>query len=364
MPNPTKQTNPANPKVSLLCLCPFCNSKLIKKEGKRKTKIGEIQKYCCLECNKYFSEQNKYNKLKYKSYPARIILNAISLYNLGHSLSQTQKIMAARFKIKLPITTISSWTNQYSKICTFSRLRHEAKKLFLPAEIILSEKLQHRQVYNFQLHKAKLQLLENANKETAEIPCQKFLLLKNYLNKIPTEKFPHHIFTISSEMQEEKRASQLNMNHLEITKLQKQNYACRLAELALKISPNNKARHETIQNFMLVNDSVTIAAEVPVYLTNDDIKYFMQKGFTFDFENYRTPITGHIDLLQIRNGLIHILDYKPEASKVNAVEQLTIYALALASRTKLAVKDFKCAWFDENNYFEFFPLHAVYEKKA
>jgi hypothetical protein len=66
--------------------------------------------------------------------------------------------------------------------------------------------------------------------------------------------------------------------------------------------------------------------------------------------------------LQIRNGLIHILDYKPEAGKVNAVNQLTIYALALASRTKLAVKDFKCAWFDGKSYFEFFPLHAVYRQ--
>jgi ATP-dependent exoDNAse (exonuclease V) beta subunit len=110
------------------------------------------------------------------------------------------------------------------------------------------------------------------------------------------------------------------------------------------------------------NDSSTIACEVPAYLTNDDIKYFKGKGFSFDFENYRTPISGHIDILQIRNGLIHILDYKPGAEKANAVNQLTIYALALASRTKLAVKGFKCAWFDEKNYFEFFPLHAVYAK--
>ncbi len=26
---------------------------------------------------------------------------------------------------------------------------------------------------------------------------------------------------------------------------------------------------------------------------------------------------------------------------------------SLGSRSKLAVKDFKCAWFDEKNYFEF-----------
>ncbi|MCK4714740.1 MAG: PD-(D/E)XK nuclease family protein [Candidatus Aenigmarchaeota archaeon] len=87
------------------------------------------------------------------------------------------------------------------------------------------------------------------------------------------------------------------------------------------------------------------------------------RGFTLNFEGFRTPITGHIDFVQIRNGLIHILDYKPGAEKTDAVEQLTIYAHALASRTKLAVKDFKCAWFDDSDYYEFFPLHAVYAKK-
>ncbi len=186
--------------------------------------------------------------------------------------------------------------------------------------------------------------------------------MKDYLEKVPTSKFPHHIFSVSSEEELEQRASQLKMDCLKITKLQKQNTANFLADLVLKICSNNKARHETVQNFMIINDSVTIAVEVPVYLTNDDIIYFKTRGFTFDFENYRTPITGHIDLLQIRNGLIHILDYKPEAIKVKPIDQLTIYALALASRTKLAVKDFKCAWFDDKNYFEFFPLHAVFPK--
>lgn len=46
-----------------------------------------------------------------------------------------------------------------------------------------------------------------------------------------------------------------------------------------------------------------------------------------------------------------------------ALRLLAIYALALASRTKLAVRDFKCAWFDEKHYFEFSPLHAVRKKE-
>lgn len=99
-----------------------------------------------------------------------------------------------------------------------------------------------------------------------------------------------------------------------------------------------------------------------VYLAKSDIAYYKNKNFKFSSRDYRTPITGHIDLLQIRNNLIYILDYKPEAEKINPIEQLTIYALALASRTKLPLKDFKCAWFDDLNHYEFFPLEAVHEK--
>jgi len=131
--------------------------------------------------------------------------------------------------------------------------------------------------------------------------------------------------------------------------------------MALLLAKNNKERHERVQEFMLVNDSSTVAVEVPVYLTHDDIEYFKQRNFTISLEDYRTPITGHIDVLQVRNGMLHILDYKPEAAKEKkAFKQLTVYALALASRTKLPLSCFKCAWFDENDYFEFFPLHAVY----
>jgi ATP-dependent exoDNAse (exonuclease V) beta subunit len=72
-------------------------------------------------------------------------------------------------------------------------------------------------------------------------------------------------------------------------------------------------------------------------------------------------ITGHIDFLQIRNGYIHLLDYKSAARKeTHAHVQLTIYALALGRRAGLPLKAFKCDWFDEKDYFEFFPLTEVY----
>ncbi|MBS3150758.1 hypothetical protein J4443_00035 [Candidatus Woesearchaeota archaeon] len=53
---------------------------------------------------------------------------------------------------------------------------------------------------------------------------------------------------------------------------------------------------------------------------------------------------------------------KSRSKKAIPIKQLSIYALALTSKIKLPLTMFKCAWFDDKNYFEFFPLHAVKKK--
>jgi hypothetical protein len=139
----------------------------------------------------------------------------------------------------------------------------------------------------------------------------------------------------------------------------------------------------------LYNDSVTVATEVPVYITKEDLEHFRVKlGFEYSNKNLAADaisehpnaeiaatsnqlsleplpkiITGHIDLVQIRNGQVHIMDYKPNAQKEQPIDQLTLYAMALSRLTGMRLFEFKCAWFDENNYFEFFPLHVLYKPK-
>ncbi len=73
--------------------------------------------------------------------------------------------------------------------------------------------------------------------------------------------------------------------------------------------------------------------------------------------------TWHIDLVLFWNGSIHILDYKPNAAKEKPIEQLMSYALALASRTQLRLYRFTCAWFDDRDYFEFYPLRVVHKPR-
>ncbi|MEO8628515.1 MAG: PD-(D/E)XK nuclease family protein [Betaproteobacteria bacterium] len=115
---------------------------------------------------------------------------------------------------------------------------------------------------------------------------------------------------------------------------------------------------------MLLNDSVTVAVEVPIVLTAADIEHFTNKlGFAIPFALPKGGvITGHIDFVQIRNGVIHILDYKPGAKTDKPVEQVTIYAFAISRMTRLPLYHFKCAWFDGEHYYELYPLTVVHKK--
>jgi hypothetical protein len=109
---------------------------------------------------------------------------------------------------------------------------------------------------------------------------------------------------------------------------------------------------------MLANDSVTVAVEIPIWLREQDIAAIEARwGITLvpnDTGGERT-ITGHIHFVQVRNGAIHLLDYKPDATTDKPFAQLTIYALALSHLTGISLFDFKCAWFNEHQYCEFFP---------
>ena len=114
---------------------------------------------------------------------------------------------------------------------------------------------------------------------------------------------------------------------------------------------------------MLATNSVTVAIEVPVSFTPEDIAH-LQRELRFVIPlSSETMLTGHIDLLQIRNGRIHILDYKPNAVRDKPITQRMVYALALSRRTGLRLADFVCAWLDEHHSFAFYPLHVVHKRR-
>ena len=274
--------------------------------------------------------------------------------------------IASEHRVKVPRRTVSDWISGYRSITTFHRLRAAAIEKF-PGGMLKQRRLEHQQVYEYKVHLAKLGLMHHA------IAPDVAAKVESYLRSI-FEDFPDVLFqedkTASLDQQTAPlqksleppaalRSSKSNFEILPLARIEKQNLANDLAALGLLLARKTRDRHPSIQDFMLANDSSTVACEIPVYLTAEEIGYYKSKGFFVTLPESKKPITGHIDVLQARNGFIHLLDYKPKAREIDPVNQLVVYALAFASRARLPVKVFKCAWFDEKDYFEFFPLQAI-----
>jgi hypothetical protein len=226
--------------------------------------------------------------------------------------------------------------------------------------------LYHRQVYEFGYHRAKLAFLRNGTLDDRRPGDSRFAGISDFLEDVP-RRCPDDLF----RLEDGARGSQLPSDFLALdclTVVEKQNAATEIAALIIPSVGSNHDRHPKLQRFMLANDSVTIAVEVPIWLTEDDIVALENTyGCAIVQRQPINPaqpnaghkprhITGHIDFLQARNGAIHILDYKPDARTTKPVAQLTIYALALTRLVPgLKLFDIKCAWFNENYYNEFFP---------
>lgn len=353
--------------------CPYCLSRKFVRRGWRQKKHERVQLYLCKDCRKTFTSQ----RTKGKHYPLRVVFEAISIYSLGYSLSETCRLVNKRSskkknikenEMRISAGVLSNWIREFSGYCRFLRMREFAVKKYLPAEMVIYATLAHRQLYRYRFHRAKCELMIKE-----EFRHRKFTPLKEFLELVPAE-CPHQYFSATGL-----RASEtpLAFSKKQMIVRAKQNYATKLAGFVLQSVKERKLRHEALEKFMLYNDSVTVATEVPVYITRDDLEHMKtQLGFEIYHKDKKDKrkslkeavelpklITGHIDILQIRNGQIHILDYKARAEKEQPIEQLTLYAMALSRLTGLRLFEFKCAWFDEKDYFEFYPLHVLHKPR-
>jgi transposase-like protein len=346
-------------------VCPYCSSKHFVKRGLRENRYQKVQLYLCRnpECARTFTAQD----VKGKHFPLNVVIEAMSYYNLGFSLEETCRIVAKKFGAAPEAATLSEWIKEYSELCRYERLRPYATKMCKPQDTIEVVSMAHRQLYRFRFHRPKTALM------LTEFKNRNLRRLQEYLNAVSSET-PHQYFSEGERMSDVRS----KFSTADMIVKSKTNYANRLAKFVLQTVPENKARHEALQRFFIANDSCTVATEVPVYIRKEDIEH-MQNILKFEVlgENgleFKRPaaevakkkhsslpklLTGHIDLVQIRNGQVHIMDYKPNAAKERPIEQLTWYALALSRLTGLRLFEFTCAWFDEKDYFQFFPLHVV-----
>jgi transposase-like protein len=344
--------------------CPSCNSRSIAPKGARAKKLERIRLYRCRSCRRTFTPGPR--AIRNKTYPLHEILEALSTYNRGYTLEETSRRMSSRHGHSVNPATISRWLAAHPRLTTYRRLRDRGLKLFTPPQLIRTFKLYHRQVYEFSYHRAKLAFVHAGTLDDRRRGDTRFAPLTDFLVRVHRD-CPHEVFC----REDGERGSQLTPGFLSLDRLtviEKQNTATDTAALIIPGVASNYDRHSRLQRFMLINDSTTVAVEVPIFLLEDDIAalegYYDVTIIPKEPIHRARPalghkprfITGHIDFLQVRNGSIHILDYKPDARTNKPIAQLAIYALALTRLVPgLTLSDFKCAWFNETCYNEFSP---------
>ena len=187
----------------------------------------------------------------------------------------------------------------------------------------------HGWFYHYRVHLLKTQKL------TDNLPTLKRFLTDNFSN-CPNDYF-----------QQGPRGSSLKMD-LKIEPFKISGHE--ISESASVAPQNYKTAHSNVELFLLENDPYTLAVEVPLWLTSEEMNNY-QATFNTD-----EPLTGHVDILRIEDNKVWIWDYKPKAEKEkHAATQVFFYSLMLSKRTGIPLSLIRCGYFDEQNAFVFSP---------
>ena len=301
--------------------CPNCKgeSKVIK-NGLRSTKKGAIQRYYCKDCETSFTDSGTPRT----EYPENVILYTLQQYNKGYPVKMAKKQTGKKYQYSPPMSTIYSWIDRYKDTLTFLKLR---KKYNIdPTTLTTIHNFHHRQVYPFTYHHLKLNIHSKQRPE-----------LRRYINWI--ERSLDRDMFLSGP-----RCSSLDVDH-NTKPDEKQNIVPELTRLALNSQPknSNKSPHEIVEQFFLINDSTTVATELPVFIQPKETDLKFDK-----------PITGHIDLVQIRYDNLYILDYKPNLNRPERhASQLHLYKEAIQRRTSIPEHKIHTAVFNRHSYYGF-----------
>ena len=180
--------------------------------------------------------------------------------------------------------------------------------------------------------------------------CQNcYSQLGKYLEKM-FEDCPDHYFLTGPRSSHLKLDININAVRIEGHEISK------IAMFGLR-SERYKTAHSNVQVYMLENDSTTVGVEVPIWIMPYELEVFRA---LFGCEE---PLTGHIDVLRIEDGLIWIWDFKPGADKEKYAScQVFFYALMLSQRTGIPLEKFRCGYFDEKSAHVFQPDKSVLKK--
>jgi transposase-like protein len=171
--------------------CPHCGGHNLTRRGTRKKKLEVVQLWRCASCKRVFTPGPA--ALHNKTYPLRMILSALTDYNLGYTLEETAARLKKKTNRSVSPSTIASWLDGYKKHCSYRRFRSDGLKRYPPTQAIRSVKLYHRQVYGYAFHRPKLDFVRSGTLDDKRAGDTRFAALADFLESIPTT-CPHDLF--------------------------------------------------------------------------------------------------------------------------------------------------------------------------
>jgi putative transposase len=95
--------------IENLTECIYCGSSSIVKDGVRKNKFGEIQKFYCKDCGRYFTFNVGFERMKHNP---QAITSAMQLYFSGESLRNVMKSLRL-LGVEVSHQTVYNWIKKY-----------------------------------------------------------------------------------------------------------------------------------------------------------------------------------------------------------------------------------------------------------
>src|SRR5207237_708351 len=87
--------------------CPHCGGHNLTRRGMRKKKLEIVQLWRCSSCKRVFTPGPA--ALHNKTYPLRMILSALTDYDIGYSLDETAARLKKKAHRRVSPSTIAAW---------------------------------------------------------------------------------------------------------------------------------------------------------------------------------------------------------------------------------------------------------------
>src|SRR6185369_17087131 len=101
--------------------CPHCGSHVLTRRGSRKKKLEIVQLWRCASCKRVFTPGPA--AIRNKTYPLRMVLDALSTYSLGYSMEDTVARIRSKSGRAIGSSTLAGWLSEYKHVLSYLRLR-------------------------------------------------------------------------------------------------------------------------------------------------------------------------------------------------------------------------------------------------